>query len=53
MNKNVLTKAQETWRVNGLDEKKRQRNDKLRDAFMEHWIKVTYKGAFRGGTSAA
>lgn len=42
INKNVLTKAQETWRVNGLDEEERKRNGSLRDAFMERWINVTY-----------
>jgi histone-lysine N-methyltransferase SETD2 len=42
INKNVLTKAQETWRVNGLDEEERKRNESLRDAFMERWINVTY-----------
>jgi hypothetical protein len=42
INKNVLTKAQETWRVNGLNEEERKRNGELRDAFMERWIKVTY-----------
>ena len=42
INKNVLTKAQETWRVNGLDEEERKKNEKLRDAFMERWMKVTY-----------
>ena len=50
MNKNVLTKAQETWRVNGLNEEEKKKNEELRDTFMERWIKVTYaktKEAFK------
>ena len=43
MNKNVLVKAQETWRVNGLgDDNLKKQNEELRDAFMERWTQVTY-----------
>ena len=41
VNKNLLVKAQKTWRVDSRDDELNKENEKLREEFMTRWSQVT------------
>jgi hypothetical protein len=42
VNKNLLVKAQKTWRVDSRDDELNKENQKLREEFMSRWSQASY-----------